>query len=104
MRNSTSPALIGVLASTGTSTTSPATLGTIATELRSTTAEPCGAPQPIGMNRPNNSRTSTIAGETFQNSIERHDPQLHQPEQEHEVDVEDRDDHCRSSARAGQST
>ena len=40
--------------------------GTMATELRSTTAEPCGAPQPIGMNRPNSSSTSTIAGDIFQ--------------------------------------
>ena len=46
IRNSTSPAFTGLLASTATSTTSPATSGTIDTELRKTTRRPAGAPQP----------------------------------------------------------
>lgn len=51
--------------------TSPATLGTIATDGRTTSALPCGAPHPIGMNRPTSSSTMTMAGETFQNSVKR---------------------------------
>ena len=69
MRNSTSPALSGLFGSTGTSSTSPATSGTICTELRTTSAAPCGAPQPIGMNRPTSSSSSTMTGETFQNRL-----------------------------------
>ena len=69
IRNRTSPAFSGTLAATGTSITSPATSGTIATELRATTADPCGAPQPIGMNNPISRSRNTMAGEIFQNRL-----------------------------------
>jgi len=69
IRKRTSPSLSGVFALTGTSTTSPATEGTIWIELRMTAAGPEGAPQPIGMNSPISRRTSTSAGESFQNRL-----------------------------------
>ena len=45
------------------------TSGTTGTELRITRAGPLGAPHPMGMNRPNISSTSTMAGEHFQNKL-----------------------------------
>ncbi len=74
MRNSTSPALIALFASTETSITSPATSGTIETELRITSTDPCGAPHPIGMNNPRLSSKRTMNGDIFQNRLKRITP------------------------------
>jgi hypothetical protein len=69
MRNKISPALIGALGSTGPSMTWPATSGTICTELRTTTAEPRGAPHPMGMNKPTRRSSKTMTSDTFQNRL-----------------------------------
>jgi hypothetical protein len=37
--------------------------------LRTTSAGPCGAPHPIGINRPNIRRRRTRSGETFQKRL-----------------------------------
>ncbi len=106
MRNSTSPALSGLFASTGTSITSPATLGTIETELRTSRTGPCGAPHPIGMNSPRLSSSRTMNGDAFQNRLKVTMPKLHQQEQQHEIHRHDCYHHDRGSlpCEAGTST
>ena len=86
--NSTVPAFSAVFAITGTSVTSPATLGTIETALRTTSADPCGAPHPIGMNSHDIEQQQNDERRHLPEQIETDDAEPHQREQQHEIDTE----------------